>query len=111
MISSAAVVYTVINLLQGPTFPRSIDGWAALLAIALISTVLAILAFFAGMTRLGPTNAALLSTVEPIVSVLLGALILSEILTAPRILGGVLILGAVILLTRGAVRVESEPPI
>ncbi|GAB4550644.1 MAG: DMT family transporter [Anaerolineae bacterium] len=111
VISSAAVVYTVINLLQGPTFPRSIDGWAALLAIALISTVLAILAFFAGMTRLGPTNAALLSTVEPIVSVLLGALILSEILTAPRILGGVLILGAVILLTRGAVRVESEPPI
>lgn len=111
VISSAALVYTVINLLQGPTFPRSINGWSAILAIALISTVLAILTFFAGMARLGPTNAALLSTVEPIVSVVLGALILGETLTELRILGGTLILWAVILLTRGAVKVEHEPPL
>jgi drug/metabolite transporter (DMT)-like permease len=38
-----------------------------LLAIALISTVISFVTFFAGLKRIGPTTASTLSTFEPIV--------------------------------------------
>ena len=42
-------------------------GWIG--AIALVSTVGAILAFFAGLARVGPSAASILSTLEPVVTV------------------------------------------
>jgi len=54
----------------------------------------------AGLERVGPTNAATLSTIEPVVTVVLAALILDESITPLRILGGLMILLAVIILTR-----------
>ncbi len=52
--------------------------------------------------------AALLSTLEPVVSLLLAALLLGQALTELRVLGGVLILSAVILLSRGALRASEQ---
>ncbi len=48
------------------------------------------------------------STVEPVVSLLLSALLLGQALTELRVLGGVLILSAVILLLSGALRVSEQ---
>ncbi|MEN6524464.1 MAG: EamA family transporter, partial [Anaerolineaceae bacterium] len=56
--------------------------------------------FLAGMERIGPTNASTISTLEPAVTVILAGLLLGEELTIYKIIGGVLILAAVILLTR-----------
>ncbi|MCE7945971.1 MAG: DMT family transporter [Chloroflexi bacterium CFX4] len=108
VLSAAACTYGVINLLQGAAFPQTADGWLAIAAIALISTVLAVLTFFAGMARVGPTNAALLSTVEPVVSLLLAAVLLGQTPTLLRLFGGVLILSAVILLSRGALGAAEQ---
>lgn len=84
-------------------WPAGAGGWAALVAIAVCSTVIAILTFFAGLQRLGAGRASMLSTLEPVVTVLLAAMLLGETLSAAQLGGGVLILAGVVWLSaRGA---------
>jgi drug/metabolite transporter (DMT)-like permease len=73
-------------------------GWAWLGAIAVVSTVLAALAFFAGLRRTGPSSAAILSTFEPVVTTGLAAATLGESLSAAQLTGGALVLGSVAVL-------------
>jgi drug/metabolite transporter (DMT)-like permease len=70
-------------------------GWLWLVCIAVVSTVLAILTFFAGLRRTGPSAAAILSTFEPVVTTALAALTLRESLTLLQLAGGVLVLCSV----------------
>jgi drug/metabolite transporter (DMT)-like permease len=98
IILAAAVVFGSVVALRGPKFPSSSAGWGAIVAIALISTVLPIVTFFAGLARVGATAAATLSTVEPVVTVLLAALALAEPLAPIQLAGGALILVAAIVL-------------
>ena len=74
--------------------------------MALVATVLAAVAFLAGVRRIGPTNAAMLSTLEPVVTVILAAALLGERLAPLALVGGALILLAVLLLTRSELRHE-----
>jgi len=109
--TAAAIVYGTISLLRTlagapPQFPGSVGGWMAMLAIALLSTVLAILTFFAGLQRLGAAQASMLSTLEPVVTVALAAVLLGEQISGAQALGGGLILAGVLWLTRRA----SAPP-
>jgi drug/metabolite transporter (DMT)-like permease len=83
-----------------PRFPHEPGGWAALAAIAFVSTVTAMLAFFAGLQRLGAARTSMLSTLEPIVTVVLAALLLGEALSVVQCVGGALILVAVLWLVR-----------
>jgi drug/metabolite transporter (DMT)-like permease len=101
IITSAAVVYCGIVAIKGAAFPATLSGWVSACAVAIISTVLAIVTFLAGLERVGPTNAATLSTVEPVVTVMLAAMVLDEKITFLRISGGLMIIFAVILLARG----------
>jgi drug/metabolite transporter (DMT)-like permease len=66
--------------------------------------VVPVVTFLAGMERIGPTHAALLSTLEPAVTVVLAAWLLNESLRPLSLLGGSLILLAVVLLTRTELR-------
>ncbi|MGC7403844.1 DMT family transporter [Pandoraea pneumonica] len=80
-------------------WPANTGGWAALVAIAVCSTVIAILTFFAGLQRLGAGRASMLSTLEPVVTVLLAAMLLGETLTVAQLGGGALILAGVLWLS------------
>lgn len=100
IITSTAGVYAGIVAFRGLTFPTVSTGWIAIIAIALISTVLAFATFFAGLKRIGPTSASTLSTFEPIVAVVLAAIVLGETISPIQVLGGALILAAVVLLAR-----------
>jgi len=108
IIISAAVVYGGLISIQGPAFPVTLQGWISVIALALISTVLAVVTFLAGLERVGPTNAATLSTIEPVVTVVLASLILGETITPLRILGGMMILLAVIFLARGELPAQDS---
>ena len=77
-------------------------GWLA--AIAVISTVAAVGLLFAGIRRVGPTSASILSTTEPVVTVVLAFLVFGESLGAVQLLGGALVLGAAVVLTASARR-------
>jgi drug/metabolite transporter (DMT)-like permease len=98
---SAAAVYTVTAGATGLSLPATAGGYAALVAIALVSTVVAIVTFFAGLERIGPTGASTLSTVEPVVTLALAAAFLGETLSPVQMGGAALVLGAVLLLARG----------
>ena len=82
------------------TPPASPAGWGILLGITAISTVLADVCFFYGLPRTGASRAAILSTLEPVCTLLLSVLLLGESIPPGRYLGGVLILGSVILTHR-----------
>ena len=73
-------------------------GWGWLAAIALVSTVTPVLLFFAGMRRVGPSMAAILSTLEPPTTILLAFAAFGESPTAVQLTGGALVLAAVLML-------------
>ncbi|RJL36061.1 EamA/RhaT family transporter [Bailinhaonella thermotolerans] len=83
----------------GASFPRTTGGWLAVIAIALVSTIVALAAMFAGLRLQGPTTAATVSTFEPVVTVALAYVVFGETLSPAQLGGGVLVLAAVTLLT------------
>ncbi|AEV84106.1 transporter [Actinoplanes sp. SE50] len=102
VMAGAAVTLGVRALLTGGVhfgFPAA--GWLWLGCIAVVSTVVAMLAFFAGLRRTGPSAAAILSTFEPVVTGALAALTLGERLTPVQVAGGVLVLASVVILQTG----------
>ena len=104
---SAAAVYGGALIWRGILLPGSIEGWAAVGSIALFSTVLAIVAFFAAMQRLGAADAASLSTLEPVITVLLAAIFLGEAIGVWQLVGGTIILLAVVVLARSRLPAPS----
>jgi drug/metabolite transporter (DMT)-like permease len=106
--ASAGAVYGTLTLLAGPHFPAAPGGWAAVIGMAVIATVVPVAAFLAGLKRIGPTDASMLSTFEPAVTVLLAALLLGERLKPLALLGGALILAAAMVLARSQPR-RSAP--
>jgi drug/metabolite transporter (DMT)-like permease len=100
VIASAAALFVAASLIRGPQWPQTSAGWLAVLAIALLSTVAAVTLYFAGLRRIGPTRASTLSTLEPLVTVTLAALVLGESIAPVQMAGGALILAAVVLLAR-----------
>lgn len=110
----ASASFTVGGLATGSLdLALSGEAWLWLVLIALVSTVVAVSAFFAGLRRVGPSEAAILSTFEPPVTVVLAFLILGERLTAPQLAGGALVLAAVVMLQlparRAAPRLAEVP--
>ena len=98
--TGATVTLTIGSLVAGDLHPGAVTarGFAWLAAIALVSTVGAIVLFFAGLHRVGPTAASILSTFEPFVAVVLAGLAFGETLSPLQLFGGLLILGGVIAL-------------
>jgi drug/metabolite transporter (DMT)-like permease len=97
--SGAATTFAVVALLRGgPDLAFGAAAWASLGGIALVSTVGAILAFFAGLARVGPSAASILSCLEPVVTVVLAAAVFGEALAGPQLAGGALVLAAVVVM-------------
>ena len=106
--ASAGVVFGILAFTNGAHFPASNSGWLAMLGIIILSTIIPVVTFLAGLEIIGPTNAAMLSTLEPIVTVLLAAWLFGEKLLPAVMVGGGLILVAVILLTSTELRKENS---
>ena len=104
--ASAGVVYTALTLVSGAHLPQTGAGWGTVGAIVLVATVIPVVAFLAGLQLIGPTNASMLSTLEPIVTVLLAAWLFGEALPVMSLVGGGLILAAVLLLARSELRAD-----
>ena len=65
----------------------------------MLTSVGAVTLFQLGVLYVGPSTSAILSTFEPITSIVCGVLILGESLSLLKIIGCVLILSGVILIT------------
>jgi drug/metabolite transporter (DMT)-like permease len=103
--AGAATTLTAVALATGGLDLRLTGaGWLWLGLIATVSTVLPVLTFFAGLRRVGPPTAAILSTLEPVVTVLLAAAVFGEVLTPVQLAGAALVLGAAVLVVRRPAR-------
>jgi drug/metabolite transporter (DMT)-like permease len=72
-------------------------GWLWLALAALVSTVGAVVLFFSGMSRVGPSTAAILSTLEPPVTVSLVFVTFGQALGAVQLAGAVAVLSAAVI--------------
>lgn len=80
------ILYLPIALLtqhQVPTVPSI----AALIALGVICTAVAFLAFFALIKEVGPVRAPLFTYVNPVIAIVLGAIVLAEPLTVGLLIG------------------------
>lgn len=73
-------------------------AWISILTLAAVSTAGAFLLFLRGLRILGAVRTAIISTIEPFFTALLGALLLAQPLTRTTLIGGALIATAVVLL-------------
>ena len=98
--TGAALTLTVGAAATGELRPGEVSaaGWGWLAALALLSTGVAVALFFAGLRRVGPTAAAILSTTEPLVTVVLALIVFGQALAPVQALGGALMLGGVLVL-------------
>ena len=106
--TGAAVSLTAGGTLLGEFHPGALTaaGWGWLTCLGGVSTVAAISLFFAGLRRVGPTAASILSTVEPVVTVVLAAAVFGELLSPVQLAGGALVIAAVPVLHASRVRMR-----
>ncbi len=111
----AATTYVLATVVRGgPSLSFGPAAWGWLFAVALVSTVAAIILFFAGLALVGPSVASILSVLEPVVTIGLAAAVFGESLSEYQLLGGLLVLAAVVVVqwpaTRRATSVEEARP-
>ncbi len=88
--------------------PTTLKGWVLSLLFALALNVGAVLLFQKGAFLIGGSRAAILSTFEPITSVIVGTLILKESLGKFTVIGAVLVIAAGVLIAVSDIRKTSD---
>jgi drug/metabolite transporter, DME family len=101
--AGAAALYVLLGLALGTagTLGTPLSSSASILPVVLAGVIGAgvpTLAFITGIRRLGPSKAAIIATLEPVVGVGLAAWLLAEQPAPIQLVGGALILGAAVLL-------------
>jgi len=98
---ASAVLMFIVSMSTGNlNLHISFYGIVAILLLAFISTVVALMAFLEGVRIIGPSKASIFSTLEPIVGLILGILILNEPISARIIVGSIMIVASIIILTK-----------
>ncbi|MEK6264299.1 MAG: DMT family transporter [Clostridium sp.] len=101
-ISCASAVVMFVSAITTNNFNMNISFYAlvAILLLAFISTVVALTAFLEGVRIIGPSRASIFSTLEPIVALILGILILGEPVSVRIIIGSITIVTSIVILTK-----------
>ncbi len=99
LVIGAAIFFVVAALIKGGlTFPASNNARLEIALLAVVSTGIAFTALIAGLSLLGPVRTAIIATVEPFFTAILGVLVLKDQLRMATVAGGVLIILAVVLI-------------
>ncbi|MDB4889719.1 MAG: protein of unknown function transrane [Gemmatimonadetes bacterium] len=100
--AGAAITLIAASLFQGgPRFELSSLAWLSIGVLAVVCTVIAFIAFLRGLAAIGPVRTAIVSTVEPFWTALLGSVVLGQQLGPRTLTGGMLIAAAVIVIQVG----------
>lgn len=81
-------------------YPDTVERLWPILGLALFASVLPFTTLYAGMKRVGASQASILSTSELVFTIVLAALFLDEKLTPIQIVGSGLVLGSVLLIQK-----------
>jgi drug/metabolite transporter (DMT)-like permease len=115
MMTATATTYWVSAIaLERPVWPADVPtgAWFGLVGVGVVSTFVAIQAFYAGTQRVGAAQAALASTIEPVWTITLAAILLRESLQPIQLAGGALILLGVLIAQTGPRGLRPpQPPV
>ncbi len=108
LIFGAAISFVIAALSAGQLFfPRDIGVWTNVVLLALVSSVIAFSALIKGLSVLGPVRTAIIATVEPFFTAILGVLVLRNQLTAATIIGGIVIAAAILVIELSSTRMPA----
>ena len=100
MMTATATAFWITALAVGrPVLPAQIpiDAWPGIVGLGVVATFIAIQTFYAGAHRIGAARASLVSTVEPIWTIVLAGILFHERLSPTQLLGGAFILIGVVI--------------
>lgn len=106
---AVGIAYLPIALLT-PQEPPTLRSGLSLVALGVLCTAVAFVAFFALIAEVGPVRAPLFTYVNPIVAILLGVLLLGEHLTTGLLLGLPLVIAGCWLAATGGRLRPRRPP-
>lgn len=89
--------FVLLPFLAYANFGQVVDQWQGLLALALVTTAIGHTLFLNTFRFFSMTTVSILSSIQPLYGILIGAILLSEIPDAKTILGGAFILGSVVI--------------
>ena len=98
-LGSTVVLLAACLLSGGFSMPKSILGWLLCVAFAVLVNVGAVVLFQNGAFLIGGQKASILSTVEPITSLIVGFVLLNENVGLGSIVGSVLVISASVLIS------------
>ena len=100
--ATAGIAFLAAGAVSGQLTRPSAGGWAVVGSLALVGTVGGATLFLAGLARVGPGRAAVISTLEPVSTAALAAIGLGETVSAETGAGGLAVLAAAWLAGREA---------
>lgn len=98
MMSGTLLTMLVLILLRGIQVPPNLTTLLCMLAIAAFCTVMPIFATNQGIQKIGASQASLISTAEPVMSMVVAMILLGELILPIQWMGAALIIGSVIML-------------
>lgn len=108
LVVGAAISFTIAALFARELYlPVGVAVWSNTFLLALVSTVIAFSALIKGLSVLGPVRTAIIATVEPFFTAILGVIVLENQLSITTLIGGVLIAGAVLLIQWSSTQLEA----
>ena len=84
----------------------SVQVWMLLVAIVIVPTFIAVVLYLQGIRGLGASQAAVISTLEPLFTIALAAVVLGDRLAPVQMVGAALVLGGVVVAEIAARRVD-----
>jgi drug/metabolite transporter (DMT)-like permease len=106
LVVGAAVAFLATAIVAGQLFiPVGKEVWANIFLLAFVSTVIAFSFLIKGLSVLGPVRTAIIATVEPFFTAILGVIVLSNEPRISTLVGGILIAGAVLMIEWSSARV------
>jgi drug/metabolite transporter (DMT)-like permease len=111
MLTFAAIGFTLFALFNGLLnchFESAV--WWSIVALAVISTSMPVLILLIGLQWVAASRAAIISTIEPVFTVLCAAALFSETVQPPQIAGGLMVLLAIFVLQLDKKEKEFEQP-
>jgi drug/metabolite transporter (DMT)-like permease len=100
VMGAATISFGVAGTLTGSIHVHwSAEGWFWVVMVTVVCSVIAITTFFLGLSKIGPSKAALISLVEPLTSILASLVVFGNALSLTQWVGGALILTATAITT------------
>ena len=98
VIPAAAAAFLAYGGAAGTlALPAGPAQWGVVLGISLLATAIPILSFFAAVALIGASRTSVVSTFEPVFTVVLGVALLGEPLTPATVVGGLAVLAGVLI--------------